>query len=185
MIEELQYLADRGDVVEFSLMRCTDGRTQGNRRFAGSDAYGVAVEATAAEALRQLSMQTMQSWPFPDGPLQRTRLPIRQRPWDPDLDNLIGDLMPKELDPEAGLNELLTSGEVAMIRWNLCRDGHWELYVKWAEGRTGPTHWACRKEEPLKALRDLIVWARNPNAGVHVPDRSPQRSVEGDISDLI
>lgn len=156
--EALDYLGSRGDVVFLSLVPTSDGRYQANRKFANAKGYGVTLASGAAKALNDCAMQTMMSYHFPDGALNRKTLPDRTGRWDPELDDLLGGGMPdltKDLDD--ALDALM--GHVRVLSYNLCSDGHWQLQVTWSENVARPIHWAAPAKNPSQALRDLLAWA--------------------------
>lgn len=163
--DALNYLAARGDIVEFSLMATRDGRYQANRRFTGSTGYGVNLSDDPVKAVNDSAMGAMRVYPFPDGPLQLHALPARKEPWDPAGDELLGvtvEETPDELLDET-FNKVMDTGTITSLRITLLRDGNWEVFVGYANGCTGPTHWAAPRNDLASALRAIVAHRlRNP-----------------------
>lgn len=181
--DALNYLAERRDVVEFSFIASSKG-IQGNRRFAGSDGYGVVIESTATAAANALAIGAMHAWPYPEGPLTARDL-VEPEGVDMDLDELVGGPPPAELE-DIGFDALLGSGRIKSIRFNKCSNGRWEVAVNYAEG-TGPHFFTAPGDKPAQAVAALLEYEAKFFGHLKVAEgfRAAVESPDADLDDLI
>lgn len=181
--DAINYLAGRGDVVEFSFFATPKG-IQGNRRFASSAGYAVVMGSTATKAANDLAMGAMLSWPYPEGPLTARDLAAPAGA-EMDLEELVNGRPAKELD-DVGFDALMASGRIATLRFNKCSNGRWEMAVKYVDG-TGPHHFSAPGTQPSLTVAALLEYEAKYFGHLKVAEafRKAVESPDADLDDLI